>query len=540
MRRVGIYARVSTDEQARVEEGSLKNQVETLRRYVDGENLKHIGKWGTVIDVYVDDGYSAKDLNRPQVRRLISDIQKGVIDTVLITEISRLSRCVSNWIDLRRFFAENNAAFIASRQNFDTSTAMGRAMLNFAIEFAQLEREMTAERVKASCLSRAERGLWTGGPPPYGLDLGKSGHLVVNEAKKVIADEIVDILLNKSGDVPKTIRFLKENNYKKDGNLDWDSSSFIRWIRNFALIGKREVNKGNKNIAQENLPEKERYKVVKSPWNALLDEEKWQRANERITENHCTRKVEQWTFWEYILTGLIECPNGHRLVADSSTGRGGTKRPRYRHSPKTNCDCHITTIPAGRIEPVVLDVLKKCVRRPEVVEQLVVKANEDQKKQQPDFDKAVFGTENRIKVIQRKIDKTTDAILEAEGNDKAMWNDKLRTLQAEKAAVENELASLKDERLRLKQEPLDAKQIVKALDQLVTNFDDLPYASKESLLKSVLDSVVVDKDEIRVNITNPGFSMSWDDGTGVNLNEMRSVQWNGWLLGTGSNRRPSD
>ncbi len=106
--------RVSTDEQAKVEEGSIKNQEESLRRYVDGENLKHSGKWGFIVDVYTDDGYSAKSLNRPAVRKLLFDISKGCIDTVMITEISRLSRLVKDWIDLRAFLQEHQASFISA------------------------------------------------------------------------------------------------------------------------------------------------------------------------------------------------------------------------------------------------------------------------------------------------------------------------------------------------------------------------------------------------------------------------------------------
>ena len=77
MKKVAIYVRVSTDEQARVEEGSLKNQVEELKKYVEGENHKQNGNWGRIVDIYMDDGYSAKNLKRPHIARLLSDISKG-------------------------------------------------------------------------------------------------------------------------------------------------------------------------------------------------------------------------------------------------------------------------------------------------------------------------------------------------------------------------------------------------------------------------------------------------------------------------------
>ncbi|MEZ4871329.1 MAG: recombinase family protein [Bdellovibrionales bacterium] len=92
MKKVGILARVSTDEQAGREEGSIKNQRLGCRSYVEAENNRGNGLWGKIVDEYIDDGYSGKDLMRPGIRRLILDIKKGKIDCVLITEISRLSR----------------------------------------------------------------------------------------------------------------------------------------------------------------------------------------------------------------------------------------------------------------------------------------------------------------------------------------------------------------------------------------------------------------------------------------------------------------
>ncbi len=118
MRKIAIYPRVSTEEQAKVEEGSIKNQIEALQKYIQGENLKHDGKWGTLVEIYPDEGYSAKSLQRPGIKKLLLDIYRRLIDTVVITEISRLSRSVEDWIHLRKFFEEHGASFIAARQKF--------------------------------------------------------------------------------------------------------------------------------------------------------------------------------------------------------------------------------------------------------------------------------------------------------------------------------------------------------------------------------------------------------------------------------------
>ena len=90
-RKVAFYIRVSTERQARVEEGSLKNQEQMLRAELDRRNAQRPG-WGAFVESYVDEGISAKTTNRPAFQRLMRDIELGKIDTVLFTELSRLSR----------------------------------------------------------------------------------------------------------------------------------------------------------------------------------------------------------------------------------------------------------------------------------------------------------------------------------------------------------------------------------------------------------------------------------------------------------------
>ena len=124
---------------------------------------------------------------------------------------------------------------------------MGRAMLGFAIEFSQLERELTAERVRASYQARAERGLWTGGVIPFGLDAtDKKGHLIVNTAKQVIINEIFDILINKAGYLTKAVEMINFQGFYRDKEKPWDKKSLANLIRNKAMVGLIEINLKNK------------------------------------------------------------------------------------------------------------------------------------------------------------------------------------------------------------------------------------------------------------------------------------------------------
>jgi site-specific DNA recombinase len=504
MRKVGIYVRVSTEEQARVEEGSIKNQVETLTKYVEAENLKD-GKWGALVDVYRDEGYSAKSLNRPELKRLLLDISKKRIDTVVIVEISRLSRLVKDWIDLRSFFHDHGAAFIATRQRFDTSTAMGRAMLDFAIQFAQLEREMTVERVKASYYSRASRGLWPGGPVPYGLDTtDKPGNLQVNSAKQIIAEEIFDILTEKAGYITKAVQLIREAGYARDGGVAWDDSSLCRWVRNRALIGEIELNEKNRGREETNLPESERYKVVPAVWGAVVDRKKWERANALLDRNYKMLKVPQWKHNEFLLTGMIRCPEGKLLTGASGHGRSGDKYPYYRHQRK--CGCHFSSLKADEIERVVLRKLKEVASSEENAEQLVAKANEDFKKARPNHREASLAARRKIEGFAAQLDQVTNEILRAASpSERRIWIEKSHRLLAEKERAEVELQMLEKDRHGTDAGMMNADEVKTALARFLSEFDTLPLAARRGLVTSLIDSVEVHKDEIVLNLKNPGF-----------------------------------
>ena len=143
---IGLYIRVSTEEQALRMEGSLESQKHRLCGYVDIKNMQQ-QNWGVVVDEYIDDGFSAKDTNRPALQKLIKDLKKGRINTVLVTDLSRLSRSIRDFCVLIDFFKETKTQFLSLKEQFDTTTAAGEMMLFNMINLAQFERRQISERV---------------------------------------------------------------------------------------------------------------------------------------------------------------------------------------------------------------------------------------------------------------------------------------------------------------------------------------------------------------------------------------------------------
>jgi site-specific DNA recombinase len=511
MRKIGLYPRVSTEEQAKVEEGSIKNQIESLQRWVQGENLKYEGKWGRVYDVYTDDGFSGKNLSRPGIRRLIVDISKGRVDTVLMTEVSRLSRSVKDWIDLRAFFDEHEITFITLRQNFDTSTAMGRAMLSFAIEFAQLEREQTAERVKVSCLARASRGLWTGGPIPYGLKAtDRPGHLEIDGAKQIIANEIMETFINKAGYLSKTVELINQAGFARDSKLPWTIQTLGNWMQCHALVGEVQVNTKNKDADQDKLRDAERYQIVPAVWDALIPKDIWLQARALLARNFQRLKVPQWKNHEFVLTGLLECSEGKTFSGTSGTGRSGTKFVQYRHGKNDlgNCTCGMPTVRADELEEKVIRELKKLARDPAVIQALVVKANDDFNAKRPDLREVLQSASRRLAGAVKRLDAAADMALEA-GTDaeKRMWVEKAQRVQVEKEQVEREIAEANKNKDAYQGSLLKAEDIVDALERFDAGFHDLPVATKQSFITAILEKAVIQKQRITLVIKNPDLSL---------------------------------
>ena len=172
-KRVAIYIRVSTLDQAR-EGYSLEAQEKTLRKWCEDRKYE-------VFDLYADKGISGKDIeHRPDMNRLLEDAQRGEFDIVIFWALSRFTRSVSDLYSTMEKFKKWNVDMVSYTEAFDTSTPMGRAMIGIVGIFAQLERELTGERVSAAIAERASQGKRTCSEI-LGYDLDGKDSFKINE-----------------------------------------------------------------------------------------------------------------------------------------------------------------------------------------------------------------------------------------------------------------------------------------------------------------------------------------------------------------------
>lgn len=452
--KIGIYVRVSTEEQAKVADGSIESQQHRIKGFIDIK--KHQEKsWGKVIETYVDDGYSAGSTNRPAYQRMIGDIKTGKINLILVTDLSRLSRNIADFCDFYKELGKYKANFLSIKEQFDTSTPIGEMMVFNMVNLAQFERKQTSERISMNFHSRAMRGLVNGGSPLLGYDRDPSnpGKRIVNEneaelVKKIfrmydegqsqnaIADQLTKDCERRKDMDSKKYRHIK------DGR--WTLNAIQNILKNYAYIGKREVNVGNKKEKQEYLKAWQQYQIVPAAWDSIVDEKLFFRVQKRMIESHQKerKRFDNGQRRAFLVSGNIKCGYcGMALIGQSAHGK--TKIHRYYGHKQVvgeKVTCPIKRYSAVEIEEAVLRHLDTILNKPGYLDQIELNIEKsigvDKKASNHKLDsltKAIHKTEHEIDSIFKLV-TTMDA--GTSGFD--LIQDKLQKLAEKKKTLEQE------------------------------------------------------------------------------------------------------
>ncbi len=227
--RCAIYTRKSTEHGIELEFNSLDAQREACEAYIKSQ--AHEG-WQALRQHYDDPAYSGASLDRPALQQLLTDIDAGRVNIVVVYKIDRLTRSLAGFAKLVEIFDKKNVSFVAVTQQFNTTTSMGRLTLNVLLSFAQFERELSSERVRDKVAASRRKGKWTGGGVPLGYDVTDK-RLTINPAEA----ETVRTIFKRYLDL-KCLRRLKE---------DLDSQRIVskrRKSRNGNPIGGRRLTYG--------------------------------------------------------------------------------------------------------------------------------------------------------------------------------------------------------------------------------------------------------------------------------------------------------
>ena len=182
--------------------------------------------------MYIDGGYSGGNMERPALQKLLSDVQSGKINAVLVYKLDRLSRSQKDTLNIiEDHFLKNGVDFISLNENFDTSTPFGKAMIGILSVFAQLEKDQITERFTMGRIGRSKAGYYHGGPTaPTGYDY-KDGKLIVNPVTSQQVQEVYREFLN-----GKSINSIQRQMHEKYGG--WGSATLVlNVLKNSVYIG---------------------------------------------------------------------------------------------------------------------------------------------------------------------------------------------------------------------------------------------------------------------------------------------------------------
>ncbi len=164
-RRCAIYTRKSTEEGLDQAFNSLDAQREACEAYIKSQ--RHEG-WVTVPTAYDDGGFSGGSMDRPALKALLADIDRGLVDLIVVYKVDRLTRSLTDFSRIIEILEARGASFVSVTQAFNTTTSMGRLTLNVLLSFAQFEREVTSERIRDKIRASKAKGMWMGGRVPFG------------------------------------------------------------------------------------------------------------------------------------------------------------------------------------------------------------------------------------------------------------------------------------------------------------------------------------------------------------------------------------
>lgn len=325
---VGLYIRLSREDDDKVEMSeSITNQKSLLLQYVRENNLR-------VYDIYIDDGYSGTNFDRPDFNRLLNDIELGKINMVITKDMSRLGRdYIGTGNLIEKYFPEHNVRYIAVTDNIDTFLDSSN---NDIAPFKAIMNDMYAKdiskKIKSSLKAKMKEGKWVGGRTPFGYDQDKDNknHLVINIEQASVVKRIFDMCLEGlsffkiakqlTNEGVKTPAGYYNFEWKNNYNLkygEWHSKTIRDILTNRMYIGdmvqnrRSKVNYKVKKVIRNNPND---YIVVENTHEAIVDKETFYEVQKRIPKNKGRNEKKEI----YLLDGLLYCGDcGHRISIQS-------------------------------------------------------------------------------------------------------------------------------------------------------------------------------------------------------------------------------
>ena len=406
----------------------------------------------TEFEYYIDGGYSGKDLNRPAIQKLIEDCKNHRIDAVFVFKLDRISRSQRDTLYLiEEVFNKYDVSFISMRENFDTSTPFGKAMIGVLSVFAQLERETILERTRIGLKKRAEAGLWRGGgkiPFPYRYDRN-TGILIPISGQVELLHKMISLYISGKSNAIGAI-------------VGMDESLVETRILSITNTGKVPY----------------RDEIYEGKHEAVVSDELYEEIL-RVNKVRSHEKYER----HYLLSGKVYCGHcgakyryqkwGKRLIMYCYSQQ--KSKPRYIKDP----DCNNKRWDTFEIEDAVLEEL--------------FKMNLDLNLFKKTFNITTVNIKKEYKQRLEEIKKQINNLLNniASGIAVEETNNKIKELGKEKEIIEEKL-------IESDQKEKDNKASLKMIKNLKVIWFDMDFDEQRRIIEHLIDKVVVNDNEINI------------------------------------------
>lgn len=495
-----IYTRQSVDKMDSI---SIESQLEYCKYETRGSPYKS----------YSDKGYSGKNTNRPAFEEMLEDIKQGKISRVIVYKLDRISRSILDFANMMEVFAEHNVEFVSSTERFDTSTPIGRAMLNICIVFAQLERETIQKRVADAYYSRSKRGFYMGGRIPYGFEKVKTEIDGIKTSKYVpIPEEAEQIRLmyslyadedNSLGDI---IAYFNKNGIKHLRGGMWSAGRISEILRNpvyvmadadvydfFKSQGANIINPVSdytgynacylyqgtvsKTRKQLDLTDKE---IVLAPHQGIIPSGDWLKCRIRCLNNRqSTKTCKAATSW---LAGKVKCGKcGYGLTIV----KANTKWHRYfvcaaaLATKKENCQGTGGTIYADVLEEYMLNAIRNKLSEFKTLSQ----------KKKKQINPKINKNKIRIAEIENEINDLLSKVVGANAVLMQYINERVEGLDTERKKLQEENISL-----TCNQE----KQNFDVISSHVQDWDNISFEDKQSVVNALIKVIHIADGKIEI------------------------------------------
>lgn len=464
---IALYPRVSTQEQA-LKGYSIDEQIERMEKYCDAMG------W-TAYKTYTDAGFSGADMERPNLKRMIKDIKQGKIDKVLVYKLDRLSRSQKDTLYLiEDVFLKNNVDFVSMKENFDTSTAFGRATVGILAVFSQLEREQIKERMDMGREGRAKKGKFHGSNMfPIGYEY-IDGKLVVNEFEAMQVRKIFEMYL--AGKSAYKIADYLNSHGLVHRYGKWTQSTVFDCLKKQVYVG---------NIVHNG-------KIFDGEHDPIIDQDTFDKANalrQHKSEEHAKKTIRRGKVTSY-LGGYLYCAKcGAKMSKQKRKCRGHEYDKyicysRWKVMPTLvkDPDCMNKIWNMKDLDSIVFDEIKKLALDPSHLEE-IISVDDDQ-----------------LKVIQNEIDKLDEQIarvmdLYTIGQFPIdVLQNKVNALNEQKEKLEDELDKLMDEEnQKLSQEK--TRELIDSFSDVLENGD---FDEIRTVIGALIDRIEIDDENVTI------------------------------------------